>query len=181
MKLFTFCFYLLSGLLVFSLFGCGGQSAKSQDLEILAEFSKLHPSTQEFFDRDAKLQCACLKENKTTLEKLLENTQSFADSIREGQLSVDSARVAMKIETEIYTVWADYNQCIADSPPPTQETMEQVAADMRSFTGGSEPGGESYNKMVLFNNALMRKHCEELQALGVKVNELSQLVAPGIQ
>lgn len=172
--------FILS-LVLFACNSCGEKSSKAQDLEILKEFSQLHPQTQDFFDRDAKLQCACLKENKDLLETLVKESKTFVDSIKAEQLSVDSSRVAEKIEREIYTVWADYNQCISDSPPPSQEMMEQVSEDMRSFSGASEPGGASHNKMVLFNNALMRKHCEDLQPLGVKINELSQIVSPGIR
>ncbi len=165
-------------LLSLLIWSCG---AADPDLKILQEFDQLHPETQKFFDRDAKMQCACLKENQAMLEKLLSTSQGFVDSIRAGQLSIESEEVALRIEQEIYTVAASYNNCVSDSPQPDPEVMHQVQEDMRSFSGASEPGGTSHNKMVQFNNALMRKHCAELQPLAIQFNELTQVVSSGIQ
>jgi len=169
--------FLLIGL-IFS--GCGStEDSLSSDKKILTELVALSHETQDFFDSNTKVQCACLAEHKNILEKMLSETQSLAKDLKAKKVSIKDEAVATKIETIIYPVLGKYNDCNADAPQPSPETFQKIENDLKTFSGASAPGGASDHKMRNLSNALMRKYCKELHNIGVSLNDLTTVISPG--
>ena len=170
---------------IFSLIGlmfsaCGSREGSlNSDKKILTELAALSRETQDFFNSNAKVQCACLAEHKDILEKMLRETESLAKDLKSKKVSIEDEAVATKIETVIYPVLGKYNDCNADAPEPSPETFQKIQNDLKAFSGASAPGGASDHKMRNLSNALMRKYCKELHPMGVRLNELTTVISPG--
>ncbi|EJF54124.1 hypothetical protein SapgrDRAFT_2465 [Saprospira grandis DSM 2844] len=141
--------------MAFSLWGCQNTTSKNEipkaEAELLRSFQNFNLESQQFFDGAAKLQCACLLEQEDPLSKLPANGP------------IDSSQ---------QQIIEQYQNCNADSPPPSAEVFAKISEDLQKFSGASAPGGSSDQKMQALSTALLRLHCPEKQALAKKLNAL---------
>ena len=147
-----FSLFLLSCL---SLWACQSTASENEipeaEAELLRSFQSFNLESQQFFNGAAKLQCACLLEQEGPLTALPTNAP------------LDSSQLL---------IMEQYQNCNADSPPPSVEVFAKISEDLQKFSGASAPGGSSDQKMQALSTALLRLHCPEKQALAKKLNAL---------
>ena len=172
----NFCIKLPSFLflpLFFILINCT-ETGHQSDKAILDEFNHLSKETQNFFNSNTKVLCACLKEHKAEYNELLKAAKPLTDDLKTGKRSLNDEAVQEEIELKLMPGIAKFNNCNADAPDPSDEAVSKMQDDLLHFSGASVPGGKSDDKMHRLSLALLRKHCPTLQELGSNMDLLSK-------
>jgi hypothetical protein len=164
--------YLLF-LIVFFFMGCYADKSP-----ILNAFNKLNPETKDFFTANTKLQCNCLKTNKSKLEKMLKDNESLLLGLKSKKMNLNDVNVQKQLENSIYPALAAYSNCNASALQPKPETLKIIEKDLQILSSTKFESIKADNIFMELSNQLLQKHCSENAGLRRNLDELSILISP---
>ncbi len=156
----------------------GSEEKQLSEKQILIDFSKFNQVSQDFFNSNARAQCACLGQFQPELKKMLDKSKTLMRQLVSDKATKNDSLIEKEIENQILPVIVKYNSCLPEERI-APEIFEKVEEDLKSFAGASAPGGKSDKKMRRLSVVLLKKHCNDLYEIGFNLDRLTFLISPG--
>lgn len=153
--------------LIYLVFISCQSATKDQETGIKEQFEKMSQETKDFFNRDAKLRCSCLKEYEKELAVVFNLHEPLLNQLKKASLT---EKEKSEIISTFLPVYAMYTECMSDVPGPSESVEMKIQEDLKKFSGASAPGGKTYGMMELLSISLIEINCPEYKDLVVKTN-----------